>query len=73
MTGCTIEGRTVRPERVAVYIVGVAAVGLGTVVAAAAAAARVLAVGAAQVVDDADPDVHIAGCCWERCPCHWIC
>ena len=31
MTGCTIEGRTVRPERVAVYIVGVAAVGLGTV------------------------------------------
>ena len=47
-----------RPERVAAYIVGVAAVGLGTV---AAAAARVLVVAAAWVVDDADPDVHIAG------------
>ena len=57
-TGCTIEGRTVRPERVAAYIVGVAAVGIGTV---AAAAARVLVVAAAWVVDDADPDVHIAG------------
>ena len=55
-TGCTIEGRTVRPERVAVHIVGVVEVALGSV----AAAAPPVLVAAARVVDDADSDVHIA-------------
>ena len=52
-----MEDRTVRPERVTTYIVGVAGVARGSV---AAAAPRVL-VAAARVVDDADSDVHIAG------------
>ena len=49
-TGCTME------ERVAVHIVGVVEVALGSV----AAAAPPVLVAAARVVDDADSDVHIA-------------
>ena len=62
--GCTMEDRTVRPERVAAHIVGFAEVALGSV---AAAAPRVL-VAAAQVVDDADSDVHIAGAVGKGVP-----
>ena len=59
-----MEDRTVRPERVATHIVGAVEVALGSV---AAAALRVL-VAAAQVVDDADSDVHIAGAFGKAVP-----
>ena len=63
-TGCAMKDRTVRLERVAAHIVGVVEVALGSV---AAAAPRVL-VAAAQVVSDADSDVHIAGAVGKAVP-----